>query len=550
MQRDRAKRSGQARALASFLEALERRLGEMSGEELREVLLGHAERLPPEEREGFLAIFAGVAAARPRQGGKARKPRRDEALIGDVERFVEDIRSGTYYEGWGWDQELHEERAFGDESWAGEMDALFERAHEAFLEGDLALAREAYSRLLKAFHLNEDTGTFCGPEPPQEMVETDVSEAKARYLRSVYETTPQAERVDRLLEEMEDLCYVGGHVGLRGVMEARRPPLPDLEAFLPPWVGRLRGYEGNRYTFRVGVRKLLAEAVELQRGTEGLADLARTDGRLHPEAYLDWVEALIREGEMAEAIAAAREALREMPPEGTTRAQVAERLAHLALEGGDGDLCLEARREAFRALPTTTSLLALCEAAAVDRTEEVIAAEADRVQALIPMPEGDLPHLSSGFGENYRLVCLLLLLAGRGETAIELLRRAPSLGWSSPGHPGPLMLPYLLVAATGRRHRRRVRRVPGPGSGSGEGGRLPPHYPGAVSPPLRLPTGAGRCHPEVAPPSAAPGQTVGPIKGDAPSSLRKRSGISRLRRAPRLSSAEASVECQLSVNWM
>lgn len=38
----------------------------------------------------------GPAAAKPGQGGKARKPRRDEALIGDIERFVEDIRSGTY----------------------------------------------------------------------------------------------------------------------------------------------------------------------------------------------------------------------------------------------------------------------------------------------------------------------------------------------------------------------------------------------------------------------------------------------------------------------
>ena len=54
----------------------------------------------------------------------------------------------------------------GDESWVGAMDDLFAAAADAFLAGDLALARDAYGRLLGAFDLDQEVGTFCGPSNP------------------------------------------------------------------------------------------------------------------------------------------------------------------------------------------------------------------------------------------------------------------------------------------------------------------------------------------------------------------------------------------------
>jgi hypothetical protein len=47
------------------------------------------------------------------------------------------IRSREFYEGSGWDDRIHAERAFRDESWVSEMDALFDGASNAFQAGRL-----------------------------------------------------------------------------------------------------------------------------------------------------------------------------------------------------------------------------------------------------------------------------------------------------------------------------------------------------------------------------------------------------------------------------
>lgn len=45
--------------------------------------------------------------------------------------------------------------------------------------------------------------------------------------------------------------------------------------------------------------------------------------------------------------------------------------------------------------------------------------------------------------------CLTLLLDGETDEAIALAERAPAVGWSGRSHPGPVVIPYLLCAATG-----------------------------------------------------------------------------------------------------
>jgi hypothetical protein len=49
-----------------------------------------------------------------------------------------------------------------------------------------------------------------------------------------------------------------------------------------------------------------------------------------------------------------------------------------------------------------------------------------------------------------RLTCALLLLAGKVDAAAAALTRAAPLGWSQPAHPGPVVPPCPLAAATAR----------------------------------------------------------------------------------------------------
>ncbi len=440
--------------LGPFLDELDRRLSALGSEEVRQVLLDHAEGLPASQRAAFLEIFRSAERNASTRRAAAEPPAKvvpdedAEALLADIDAFAESVREGTYFEGWGWDHELHEERAFGDESWVSEMDSLFEAAGAAFVDGDLELARDAYAKLLEAFSLDEEVGTFCGDRSATQMVETDLGEAKARYLRAIYETTPAPERAALLVETLDELDYLGPPASLEAVVDTRRAPLPGLDAFLPAWIEALAAVPQGGYGFAREARRLLAEAAALHGGAVGLADLARRPGPNQAEAYLDWVDHLARDGQPTEAMAAAREGLAAIPSPGEARARLAERLADLGQSQGDEALALEGCRQAWRAAPSVTRLLGLARACPEAHFVAVLEEEALLLNA--PPARQGAKGASPG-AKHDRAACALLLAAGRVRDAGAVLKdAAPSLGWSSPDHPGPVVLPYLLVAASGR----------------------------------------------------------------------------------------------------
>jgi len=309
------------------------------------------------------------------------------------------------------------------------MDDLFDEAAATFLAGDLRLARDAYGRLLDAFRYDEEVGHFCGRRPATEMVTTDVTEAKARFLRALYETATPEARAGLLAEALERFGTVGGLVGLELMSQARRDPLPALDSFLPGWIEQLRAFKSAWFNHEA--RRLLAEATVLRHGTEGLAALARETGPRQPEAFLDWVDALVRDDDAPAAADAGREALLTIPPAGETRARIAERLAHLAESSGDSPGVLDARREAWRASPTGERLVRMVQAGA---NGEVLGEEADRLEP----------------GNNGRLAWMLLLLAGRGDEVASRVERNASLAWAGMDPPGPFAIPWLLFGSCKR----------------------------------------------------------------------------------------------------
>ncbi len=243
--------------LGPFLESLERRLDELPAEQLRRVLLEHAARLPSEERAGFLQVFDT-----PRTGHD------DPDLLNDVESFVADIAEGTYAEGYGFDSDEGEYRPFGDESWTIEMDDLLDRAAAAFLAGDATLARDAYRALLESIGRDDAESGFPGAGTPEELISSDIGEAKARYLRSVWESEPLATRARALVEAADSLDYLGDDPSLAMLDATRREPLPDLDLVLPDLIAALREIHPGGLRFGAQARRLLAEATERHRGID------------------------------------------------------------------------------------------------------------------------------------------------------------------------------------------------------------------------------------------------------------------------------------------
>ena len=97
--------------LGPFLERLAAALDRLSPDDLKARLLSQARELAANDREAFLARFADDAL--PPAAAPAAKA---GALISDIRAFVHALENGEYYEGYGWDRDLGDERAFGDES--------------------------------------------------------------------------------------------------------------------------------------------------------------------------------------------------------------------------------------------------------------------------------------------------------------------------------------------------------------------------------------------------------------------------------------------------
>lgn len=430
-----SRRSSATPSRSQLLDELDARLRILTAEELRAAILGHAERLAQRDRTAFLAIFPEAVSKSPAHG---RQPGEDtdSDLIGDIDTFTAQLDDSDSSDEWAWDRDDgddHWDDSSGPNSgWPEEMDDLFRRAAESFVRGDLNLARVAYWRLLHVFLDGHEA--FGDSETPEDLVETDLREATACYLRALYETVPPDERAARLFEELRELEYVGGLVTLADVAGTRREALPELEAFLPDWLRRLAAAPHDWLRYRG--RSLLVEAARLHRGHAGLADLARARVDDLPQLMLDWVDALEADGCEDDAIAACREGLERIEDRSASevRAQLADRLAIVAGRRRLADVTLEARRTAWRSGPSQRRLLELVAAAnQLSVTQEVIDAEADRADDC----------------SNPRLACAVLLLAGRVEPAIVQMYDARPLGWSHSDHPGPVVVPYLLVAATG-----------------------------------------------------------------------------------------------------
>jgi hypothetical protein len=218
----------------------------------------------------------------------------------------------------------------------------------------------------------------------------------------------------------------------------RREELPDQDAVLPDLIETLSRVPDG-YGFGDDARRLLAESVQLHQGPDGLAGLARTPGTYQGVAYRDWVDALANAGRMEDAEAAAIEGMGKLGSRGHTVAALARRLALLAAARGDDRAVLAARQSAWRANPTINGLLELVDVAtALGALGGVIATEAERVDE----------ELLSG---QPTLAAALLLLAGRVDSAIELLDAGVPHRYGGPA-PADVVLPFLLIGAGNAHH--------------------------------------------------------------------------------------------------
>jgi hypothetical protein len=237
--------SGQPKSGAMHLTErdFETALGALSREQLCEFLRTYARALDDDGRRAFdqaLVLF-------DRGSGSGLFPvsRRDPSLLADVHDFINDAQSG------------------GEGGDFFEFDELLERIAIVFQRGDYASARSAYDALLGAV-ANAASASTEHDALAAEIFTTMMSDASARYLVAIYETTAEGQRAPAVWAALEGPARVGHLTEPLSALERyARDHLPGFDA---QWVALLedrvrQSRRGHAAELASSPERLLREAV-------------------------------------------------------------------------------------------------------------------------------------------------------------------------------------------------------------------------------------------------------------------------------------------------
>lgn len=422
-----------------FMDQIKARLEKLEAAQLRELILNMADHELPAHRPAFLTKL--TLPRRSSKGGVNGK-----TLLNEIDALMKRVADGDYCEGWGWDDDLGEERDWGDESWANEVDGFFRQACTMMMQGDFETAETAYRKLFEILEMGEESGYLPGDSDYQDLLEVDLAEETAVLLRLIYLNTVAEERPDAVYEAMMEYTTWPHRIKLKDILEVVDTPLPDFEAFLIDWIDRLKGVNGSQ------TGDLLREAVMMQGGLPALRDLARESADRFPQTYVEWIKEVEASENSEELLQVVREGLERIPRDFRIRAKVADYLTRIGQKNNDRKMELEGYRECFYSDPSLPHLVDLYLAALECGCFEAVRLEAEaRMGSLLnlkPDYQWHEPEIGTACASESELVNAWLL-GGKLERVFEKCQNHGSLGWSSSDNPKPILITALMWALSG-----------------------------------------------------------------------------------------------------
>jgi len=434
--------------LKEFAAALKSRLDRYTHEELKKIILARGMTLPPRERALFLDEF--VLPDKEEGKKKTRKKDREEEgklLLKDIESFGRRVDKSEYTDGWGWDDQYHDERALGDDHWVAEIDDLFDRVRDIYEDGDYQTARRAFESLLNIYREGGEEGKFSGYDH-DDMIETDIHETTLKYLRCIYLTELPSDRAGAIWKAISGISYDARDLNIYGLINIAAEELPQFEDFGQRWLEFLKKQKVTALS-----SGLTREAVRLFRGIAGLETLATEDGLKYPGAFIEWLEALKNKKNDEEMIRAASLGLERLPARLCIRSKIADFLHDAAIRLNKRDLIDRSLKEALFADPCLDRLLnALDYAGNAEGRRRILDEFLALLEILKNMKRGAprwevdqspdlLEREASG---SLSLQCRLL--KGDYEIAAAMMEKSKPLGWSLGEDPGVLGVPFFLMA--------------------------------------------------------------------------------------------------------
>ena len=413
-------------ALKPFMDMVDDALQKIDGQQLKKNLLEYAQDLPANQRLEFFQFLAFQD-----EQTETHDYLRDESLLEDIKMFYAEIESGNY------DHEIdHTASKENLPMWVDDIDILFDRTNDAFYNNDHQYTEECYHILFEALNIAEDIALDHQLYSAQEIIITDVTEAKARYFRSVYDSHTASVGSQHLFEAIKKFLAIGSrYVGLKAISESSTEELANYDKFLKDWIAILKSIQNkDNESFENLRRWLLREAVSIQKGHLGLEELAEEEGHSHPETYYELIECYITEGNLKGAERAALNGIEQIKDE-KKKAVLEDWLAELAHKDNDFELEIDSRKKAWRLAPTQERLVHWC------TTLKSAPSDAQLTE--------EIKFLRENYPTQVRLICMLELLAGEYHIPRRALLVADPLGWSPVSHPGLIVYPFLLLGASG-----------------------------------------------------------------------------------------------------
>lgn len=362
--------------LSAHLDRLDRALARLGPDGVADALRRHLSDLPPGQREDFLQVV------------EADAPGDDPGLLADVATVVDELPRavdelvGTRWRRarrHRWDEWDHDD--LEDSPVAAMVDDLYRRLGERFLAGDTATAITGYRRLFEAAvaAVDDPSAVDIGGRPDT------AREAFARMVHGLL-TEPDAPAADRATAAVDalDTFRIALPVPtVAEVIDARPGGLGGGDATLTAWrdacereARALQSWEGR------GAHAWLVDLVCRLDGPDALARLAADGTYPHRvDVYDAWIDQLVADGRLDDAIAAARQGLDAITGP-LDRARLADRAVDLHRSAGDHVAAVDAGLRAVRDEPTLWRLRRLLDDADVaGRADAVVSELVDAVGA-------------------------------------------------------------------------------------------------------------------------------------------------------------------------
>ncbi len=421
-------------ALRPYLEKIKSHCLPLDKESLIQLILSLAKEVKSRKRDDYSKHILSFLPKNQKKSsnGTQTKELLDQIseLKQEIEMRIKSINDGTFWdnpdneEEWDDSYYLDEDPDLLNEFQAEALAEYFDTADRFFLNGQLDSSHKIYDALFALISESEEYGYSLSA------FDIDLSEARSRLGRCIYEIMPDEERVEPLLrmmlenhpENIFDVFPSSGATFLVDIINAATGDLDNFDSFLTSWQTALTGY--NYKESRVA--DLLLEATFLQKGIDAVGQLACKWQNKQPRAYLYWLQELANKKSWKKVREISGQAC-DIFPANHYREQAAYFHTQAGKQLQNDETILTGYREQFRSRPDISRLLNLV-------------AEAHRQHLRDKELHDICTFLSTETdgNNNKNLLTTALLMAGDIDRAFTLSPQAEPVGWSHQNGPGLL----------------------------------------------------------------------------------------------------------------